>query len=1061
MADPRMVPDTRDFRTQPPTGTADTRGGAPAGAQPQADPTAPTRGPGAAPAESKAPTVARGPATGVQGAGDGPMERTRIQDMSTAVSPAAPPGGLPAIPGYEVLAEVGRGGMGVVYKARQLDLNRLVAVKMILGERYERTEDLVRFRLEAEMAARVRHPNVVQVYESGAWGGQPYLVLEWVEGGTLGTYLKGRPQAPAVCARTVELLARAMAAAHATGVVHRDLKPGNVLVARAGPSESAAAHAVSGLLSAATRRDTLSVTLLLDGRRVAVTPKITDFGLAKRVEGDSHLTETGRIMGTPEYMAPEQAEGRPAAIGPATDIYALGIILYQMLTGLTPFRGESTMAVLRQVVEAEPTPPRALQPKLPRDLETICLKCLQKEPARRYATAEGLADDLDCFLQGKPITARPAGLAERAWKWAARRPAVAALAATAALSLALGFAGVTWQWREAVAARNAAVRAEQVARDEKATADAVNHFLIQDLLETATPQKALGRQITVEEVLQNAAARVAGAFPGQPAVDASVRLALGNSYRKLGLYAEAAPHLRDGLALRQQHLGPAHRDTLAATADQALLLADESKWAEAIPLLRQTVVDARANLGGDDSVTLEALGRLALVLQEHGDTAEAEALFGEALDGCRRAFGAADPRTLTVLNDLGLLLQARKRLPEAERAFQEAADGRAKALSAKHPATLESLHNLAAVLKDQGRWQDAKPLFQQVLEAKRQVLGPRHADTLSAMNNLAHLLDQHGEYDAGLVLYEDALEGFRAAFGPENPLTLKVLANLGQLCYRLYRRDNRPALIDRAVNTLATVRDARRRVLPPDHPDTLQATINLSVALFYKGDRAAAEPLMVEALEGCRKVLGPGHPDTLKSADNFAQLLLNARQPALVPKATKLLAEAWAAAEAEKTDGHAHALGLLNTYVEALLLEKRRDDALPLAERAAAATAKTLGESAAATGRARRNLGGLLLDLNRAADAEPHLKAFYDHAQAEYGAADTRTARAAGKYGDCLLAQKKYAEAEDPLVLCFQKLRESSAVPKPVVRAAGEQLVKLYEEWGKPEKAAEWRDKLP
>ena len=196
----------------------------------------------------------------------------------------------------------------------------------------------------------------------------------------------------------------------------------------------------------------LAVTLSVDGQPMGLVPKVTDFGLAKEMTSETRLTETGRILGTPEYMAPEQATGNHRAVGPSTDVYALGIILYQMLTGRTPFHDKTVVAIMRRVVEEEPKPPRAHQSKVPRDLETICLKCLQKDPARRYAAADALANDLDCFLDGRPIAARPIGNFERAWKWAQRRPAVAASTAAAALFFVLGFAGVTWQWRATVAA---------------------------------------------------------------------------------------------------------------------------------------------------------------------------------------------------------------------------------------------------------------------------------------------------------------------------------------------------------------------------------------------------------------------------------------------------------------------------------------------------------------------------------------------------------------------------------------------------------------------------------
>ncbi len=968
---------------------------------------------------------------------------TRVQDTNNVIVRTP---GMPEIPGYEIIAEIGRGGMGVVFKARQLDLNRPVAIKMILGEGYERPEQLARFKLEAEMAARIHHQNVVQVYDSGTCAGRPYLVLEWVDGGTLSTYLKSKPQSARAAARTVSLLARAVHATHCVGIVHRDLKPGNVLVAPTAAATSS--RATGSTASTVSRPNALAVTLTLDGQAVALTPKVTDFGLVKRMDEDTRLTETGRVLGTPEYMAPEQAQGRPADIGPPTDVYALGIILYQMLTGQTPFHDTSIHTIMRRVVDDEPVPPRRHQSKLPKDLETICLKCLEKAPGRRYQTAEALGDDLDAFLDGRPIGARATSTVERAYKWAARRPAVAALSAASVLFFVLGFAGITWQWRAAVAQRDRAVKAETAT-------DAVNHFLVDDLLATATPEKQLGRKVTVEEVLQNAAARIDGRFADQPEVAADLRLALGNSYRKLGLFERADRHLTAGLDLRRKTLGDAHRDTLAAASDRGLLLADERKWDEAIPLLRQVVADARAKLGADDSLTLESNERLAVVLQQRGDAAEAESVFKETLDAARRVFGPADPRTLTVLNDFGILLEARKKLPDAEAAFREAADGRAKALAPTHPATLESLANLAVVLDDEGQWAKAKPIYQQVLAGKLRVLGRDHIDTLSTMNNLADLLERHGEPDAALPLFDDAYEGYRKVLGRDNPETLKVQNCLGEFYFRLGQRYHRREQEERAATIFAAVLEIRRRVLPPGHPDILQSAHALGAALMVLNKLDDAEPLLKEALAGRRTAVGPGNLDTLQTETNYVQLLLRRKKAA---DAIAECQEALAAAAKQGNAEHPQTLVLLGLLAGSLAKE-RPAEALEPAERAAGLARKVYGEQSEEYLRARRDLGAVLMSLKRATDAEPHLRAVYE-ACLSAGPTDVRTFQAAARLGDCLLAQKRYADAESLLVGSFDALRGVRGAPKSAVQAVGGKVVRLYEAWGKPEKAAEWREKL-
>jgi eukaryotic-like serine/threonine-protein kinase len=323
---------------------------------------------------------------------------------ASRLSVAAPP----ELSGYEVQEELGRGGMGVVYRAWDRRLNRPVALKMLLAGAYARPEERERFRREAEAEAGLRHPNVVQVYDVGTLDGRPYLIMEFVDGGSLAHRLAGTPLPAGQAAELVAALAEAVQAAHDRGIIHRDLKPANVLLAADG------------------------------------TPKITDFGLARRLEEASGLTHSGATLGTPSYMAPEQAQGNQAAIGPAADVYTLGATLYECLTGRPPFRAETAAATLRQVIADEPAPPARLNPQVPRDLETICLKCLHKLSPRRYATAAALAEDLRRFLRGEPIAARPPRRGERLVRWTRRHPGWTALIAVTAMAALAAAAGGGW-----------------------------------------------------------------------------------------------------------------------------------------------------------------------------------------------------------------------------------------------------------------------------------------------------------------------------------------------------------------------------------------------------------------------------------------------------------------------------------------------------------------------------------------------------------------------------------------------------------------------------------------
>ena len=309
----------------------------------------------------------------------------------SATAPLEPPDSrLPQIPGYDVEAVLGRGGMGIVYKARHLRLNRAVALKMLIAGVYASTHERARFQREAEAVAGLRHPNIVQIYDVGDCDGRPYFTMEYVQGGRLADELARAPQPARQAAQLVATLAAAVHAAHERGIIHRDLKPANVLLAEDG------------------------------------TPMVADFGLARRQDDGERSTYTGEAVGTPGYMAPEQAGGRPDPVGTATDIYGLGAILYELLRGRPPFRAATAAETVQQVVSQEPAPPSRLNDQVPHDLETICLKCLDKEPSRRYGTATELAGDLLRFLRGEPILARRAGPAERVLKWTRRHRSLAA-----------------------------------------------------------------------------------------------------------------------------------------------------------------------------------------------------------------------------------------------------------------------------------------------------------------------------------------------------------------------------------------------------------------------------------------------------------------------------------------------------------------------------------------------------------------------------------------------------------------------------------------------------------
>ncbi len=411
--------------------------------------------------------------------------------------------------------------MGVVYLARQEKLNRLVALKMVLTGSHASERDKARFLTEAEAVARLHHPNIVQIFEIGESEGRPYFSLEYVPGGSLADKLNGAPLPAHGAAGFAIPLARAVQSAHDHGVVHRDLKPANVLLADAGAAQAADPSAESP--------HTLA----------GFSPKITDFGLAKHVESKAGPTQTGAVIGTPSYMAPEQASGQSRTIGPPADIYALGSILYELITGRPPFKGETPLDTVLLVLSQEPVAPTVLQPKCPRDLETICLKCLQKEPLKRYASASALADDLQRFQSGEPIAARPIGTPERVWRWTKRNPRTAGLLIALALVLFGGFVAVSTMWRVAVhEQKKAAAEKENADRQQaRAKANLLKAIEAVDRMLTRVVDERLAYVPQFEDerrqILEDAV-KFYGEFLEQESEDPQLRREMGRAYYRLG-----------------------------------------------------------------------------------------------------------------------------------------------------------------------------------------------------------------------------------------------------------------------------------------------------------------------------------------------------------------------------------------------------------------------------------------------------------------------------------------------------------------------------------------------
>ncbi len=746
-----------------------------------------------------------------------------LPPMSGPPVGAAPQGpGAVAIPGYDVLGELGRGGMGVVYKARHIRLKRLVAVKMILSSKHSSPDSVARFQTEAEAIARLQHPGIVQVFEIGECGEFPFLSLEFCGGGSLARKLGGTPLPPREAAAVVEKLARAMQYAHDAGVIHRDLKPANVLLADDG------------------------------------TPKVSDFGLAKKLD-EAGQTLPGLVMGTPSYMAPEQAEGKED-IGPPCDVYALGAILYECLTGRPPFKAATGRDTILQVVSADPVSPRSLNAGVPRDLDTICLKCLEKEPARRYAGAGALAEDLRRFQANEPILAHSPGARERFVKWCGRNPRVAMLsggfvlgiiAYAATASILIGDLyhemGLKEEARQdAVKEEKKAKENEKIAKDNEKIAKDRQMIALQDVV-------SYGRKTLVREL---------GRLPAQAAPDAprTVRLdVLRDVRQQLALMAE-------DMKLTAFNHGAVRQQTADFAQDMGLLREAQEENQAGLKLIEQVADEEPDKARGNMAVVYLRLGRLARELDgdvkaARGHFEKARALRQEVADHpYGTTFTARENRIALAYFavDLGLLELWQGRLGAAREQMSAALEARREWAGTAEVAEADMATSylseaclwLGVVRAHQGDKEEADKLLQEALDLC-EGLAKKSPDNLSYHKDLAEIHGARGDVQAlrgdwqgASASYQKAREHAIAAKLPATPegaagqvLLARTIERLGTAAEQ--RGDAKDAQGRREMSL--KLREALSQIEPACV--TWQAARLLALAHLGREDAAAADEL--------------------------------------------------------------------------------------------------------------------------------------------------------------------------------------------------------------------------
>jgi len=692
---------------------------------------------------------------------------------------------------YHLRRVIAVGGMGTVYEATQDKPRRVVALKL-LRQGVASRSTLRRFDYESQILARLRHPAIAQIYEAGTHrdehGTVPYFAMEYVVGAK--SITRYASEAHLKMRERLELFAKVCDAVHhghQKGIIHRDLKPSNILVDASGQV------------------------------------KLIDFGVARATDSDLAVTtlqtDIGQLIGTLQYMSPEQCEADPHNIDTRSDVYALGVVLYELLCERLPYdlTHVAMYEATRIIREQKPMRLTIVDRTLRGDVETIALKALEKQRERRYESASALASDIRHYLKSEPITARPPSMAYQARIFARNNKALVAGVLMVLVTLTAGIIGTT----------AGMIRA----RDAEARATAIADFLVNDMMTSVTPEFAQGRKITVEEVVDKAVARLDSAFSNQPDLEASIRGTMGRIYRSLGLYDAAQKQLR------------------AAEATQA------------------------RDLGDSHEVTLRTRSELVEVLQRRGEYAAAEDLGQRTLEAQRHLLGDRHPDVIATICHLASVCFSQGEYLEAEALFREALALQREVLGTDHPNTAATMYGLADVLVRLKEWKEAEALYRESLAVRRRVLGDRHPDTLMSMGRLAVVLKRAGRLDEAEAMYGETLDLQRRVLGEEHPVTLHTMVDLGRLITGQKRYADAEAFYQKAV-------ELRRRSLGASHPDTLIAMNGLAEALRGEGKMDEARAVTREVIAHLKsRTDGPNA--TPMYLNDYAWLLLTCEPPDL------------------------------------------------------------------------------------------------------------------------------------------------------------------------------------
>ncbi len=926
---------------------------------------------------------------------------------------------------FRILRRIGEGGMGVVFEAEQDAPRRVVALKVVNAG--VATESILRrFEHEAHFLARLQHPGIAHVFEAGTYdsgrGPQPWFAMELVHGQPLNKYAAAKNLDLRARLALIARICQAVHHAHQKGVIHRDLKPDNILITE-------------------------------DGQ-----PKILDFGVARATDSDIQVTtiqtDIGQLIGTVPYMSPEQAGGNPDDLDTRSDVYALGVITYELLAGRLPYdlRRQMVHEAIRIIREEEPTRLSSINRTLRGDVEIIIGKALEKEKDRRYQSANDLATDIERYLNDEPIEARPPSATYQFRKFARRNKALVSGVAAVFVVLVAALVVVSAMYLRAEEARAETLlerdRLELVAEFQAAQLSQVDpammgagilrsvldkrrtilegrgskHEAIQATLVEMESSLAginftnVALEALDEYIFERALAAIEKQFADDLVIKARLLQTLATTMYELGMIERAIAPQAAALEIRLNEFGTEHADTLDSMNNMGFLMALHGRYSDSERYWSEALEISRRILGNDHRDTLISISNMGGLLSEQGRFSDAEPYYREALNGFRRVLGDDHLDTLISISNMGGLLKSLGRLTEAEQYYVEALEASRRNLGDDHPDTLRAIHNLGAFLRVQGRFTEAEAQFREALQGKRRVFGDTHPETLFSINSLGLVLQAQGEFAEAEHHLREVLESSRHALGDNHPHTLNFINNIGMLYYEL-------GMLENAERYLREALEGRRSSLGPEHPDTLVSIGNMGSLLRDHDRLAEAKEYHKLVMDGLRRAFGADHQDTLTSINNMG-ILLNAQgRP---DEAERYFREA---------------------------LEGRR---------------RVLGNDHPVTLTSINNMGGVLRELGELEEAQRLGAQAVETAKRILPAGHWHMAVFLGHHARTLTAMGRFAEAEERFLNAIEIFESALGPDHDRTIDVINRIADLYDAWHEAEpdaghhaSAAEWREKLP